>query len=551
MFRAQTLLLVALVFFVVVSAVQWGRPAIEDEILFHRDAYSWATQGANLEGLSHTPLYWEAMRWWQKIFGVANPADPASVKILRSLGTASALATVFIFFAGLTLLYAADSALAFVALLLVHPYFIQSSLLLDIDNTILIPALLLWVVLVELWDRRPEGSWPMTFAIAAVFGVAMMIKELTPLLCLPLWVFYSLLRPVRHSEARIARHLSQALVGCVLGVLISAGLLWLWTSAVGVEFLAPLKLTTEKLARGDGNLKSRTPWGYWGWTKLIFLDYLPLVWVGIPTLFGFALLFRRPRIRSILGWPLALWFAGGIFAAYSWIVQVSFYFPKYSAPALVLLLFGLAQKAPRLEDKKASPLVAVVLAALFLIGLVPQLDPLMIAEWRELKTQTIALHATAIALPCVLLFLLKNMRSMLAAGIVLQLAGLSFGQALRERNTGYMYGEAGLKETIQAVRELKARVSPDRDVISTARDIAWNAGSGFRYVELQHYEDYQERKLDDAQIIVSRSYGQYAIRSHARAAAEVKERYPCHEVVPTPGGRFEWWWIPLKGQSCK
>jgi hypothetical protein len=258
--------------------------------------------------------------------------------------------------------------------------------------------------------------------------------------------------------------------------------------------------------------------------------------------------------------PVALWLSLGTLAAYAWLVQAAFYFPKYTACVPVLVLFAAACAAPRLEGTPLKGFAVAVLAILFAQGFAPSLDPFMITEWRSSLGEATHLveHLVAVLLPCALLVALWRWggarpgarASLILLGLICSLAGLSAGQAGRARNGGYLYGEAGFEEAREAVLKLKEHLSPRQPVLSASRDLAWALPGEARFVELLDYETSKRPSLD-ARILVSRTYSQSSIAAHAGALREVNATHPCHRRVSTPGERFEWWWRPAAGEGCQ
>jgi hypothetical protein len=141
---ARILFVLAITGFLLLIGAQATRLPRVDEMFFHDAAIRWALTGAQDYGLWHTPFYLEALKLWQRVIGIAGPEDLTRIWILRAFGACTALLTAALVFFELRRRrkdHATAGALLFTSLLLLHPYFIQSALLLDIDNTLQMPLL--------------------------------------------------------------------------------------------------------------------------------------------------------------------------------------------------------------------------------------------------------------------------------------------------------------------------------------------------------------------------------------------------------------------------
>src|SRR5690606_8529329 len=102
------------------------------------------------------PFYLEALALWIRGFEIFESSETldggkvlASIRYLRSFGTLTGLLTALLLGWGIFRANRTDqrektpnawfAASIGISVLLLHPYFIQSSLLVDIDNTLLIP----------------------------------------------------------------------------------------------------------------------------------------------------------------------------------------------------------------------------------------------------------------------------------------------------------------------------------------------------------------------------------------------------------------------------
>ncbi len=548
--------------YIILCVLQWHRLPIQDEIFFHRAAFKWAVGGPQADGLWHTPFYLEGLRIWQKLFGIADPGRQGSVFILRSFGVFTGLLTAFLFLKGAKRKegFLSSYPAIVLALLLLNPYFIQCSLLLDIDNTLMIPALVLWVLAVLKWDDAKNGSWSQTVVIAFISAFALMVKELTPLILIPTWICYSFLRPWRKPAESSFTHIIQSIIGIILGLSLFALVLIIWTQAHHMSWREPLELT---LGKSKGKIGQYTPWDVLGIVRWIFLSYLPLVWLQIPTLFFLTkMALEKISAHKFFSIPLPFLFALAVYLCYSWLIQGSFYFAKYSAVVWPMLVLDFSMVIP-LNLKKATEclnelknskkfILGFLFVWLFGICFFNCFEPLYIIEMRQdPNLNKLGWHFVSIALPIFLILMgvkiikyqekgIQN--AVVVFGIIVTFLGHSLSQATMD-SPGYLFGEEGLAQTIEEVKQLKIKISRGKPVLTTAVDVQWAFQNDAKLLVFEK-EDYL-KILDQYDILVSRTYDNYSVRYNPQWLTDVNSRFRCHQVINLPRERFEWWWKPL------
>jgi len=545
----------SLVFF----AVQSDRPLVEDEAAFAKNAYLWASAGPNLEGLWHTPFYLEALVLWQKIFGFAEPGLTSSIRILKSFGIVCSLITAGILFVALRIFCPQKHWLVIcsISLFLVHPYFIQSGLLLDIDNTILMPVLLLWLVVAEIWDRSAKGNWVHTIVLSLIISIALMIKEITPMLFLGIWVAWALMRRWRYPEQKLSPHLTQAVVGSVLALLLFISLLWLWAELRGFHWLDPLRRTLSITAE-----RGQLPWVRLGFGKWIYLVVVPFLWLGVPLLFFLVEVFRiatwEQVLQKVLHVPLGIWAAILTLVFYSWVVQGAYYFPKYSAPILPMLILGIGMsvaKMPIDNELMRAPIkkeYAFIFLSLLCIGLVSQLDPLAIVEYRrELTSIPIAIALLGFLLTVGAMWYVVRKPSdprFLYIASIAYCIGISSNHAIvQDRTVGYLYGEYGLGETIVQLKKLTAEIGEGVRVLTPYRDIEWLLPNKVQIVNVKQ-NPFHINNLKN-QVVVTRTYGNQSLTRNNVWMNFLLENFNCYVKVDAKNARFEWWWNKASSQQ--
>ncbi len=365
-----------------------------------------------------------------------------------------------------------------------------------------------------------------------------MTKELSPIVLIPVWLVIA-------ANSGVIPGL-RAVAIAALGFLLSAAMLLLWTKAYGFSWDAPLRLTFEKSSERAG---FQPPWESWGMSRFLFLSWLPWAWIGAPlALLTARATFRFPKTpRALLNaFPFEVWCALALLAAYTHLVQAAFYFPKYTAAALPLLVLALGERLP-LKQPRASGLWFPILAGLAFSAF----DPLNLIEHRKDSGSWPILEHLLAILPLGVAVLWYCRRSPVAAILLLcaNACGLSVRHATQVESPGYNFGEQGFTEALTAVRALRAQHSPDAPILTTAIDLAWALQKEGKLVYLKG-PGIPEEVLASARVIVGRSYDNYAVRFFPEWLARVESAFPCHAVVAAPRGRFEWWWKPAPGESC-
>ncbi len=558
--------------FVFFCSLQWKEPTIEDEFFQFKYKPLWFEKGADPGEFSHTPLYHEATSLWQRLLGKADPDRPESIWILRSFGVFTSILTALILLWGLSKKeYKPDRLqsmpLLVVALLLWQPFCVQYSIHLDYDSTLLVPLLLLSVILIERWDQQQKPSWHITLLIGFVLGLALFAKELTPLIIIAAWPFWALTRRWRVAGRSWLRPTIQATLGGLLALFTLYALLQAWGHIRGFNWYEPLLITKDKVFSG-GHVSGAKPWTKWGWPRFLFLGYTPWIWFGIPTLFLFFKI-RAPGRFQITRIPFSIWMTLAIFAAYTWIVQVAYYFAKYNAPAWPIFIYGISSYLMAPTSRALQPSrrlgIALLCLALIFVGYSPEFDPLLIIEYRKhFLGWPMVMHVLSLLIPIALLTLIlkwsgKSKVFFGLLGLILYLLGIIVGHTQRTYQKRDLYGEWGFQESLRAVALLKSKVSPQEPITVLSLDLEF----ALRPDQAVFFdmESYQPGKTTwPAKIILSRTYGDYSIASNPTARAEIEKTFPCHQIIQVPKRsfgqiahipRYEWWWKPLPEATCK
>ena len=245
-----------------------GAPVLEGgdwRLLASPDSHV-SQMGGRSYGLWHPPLYLLALAGHIAIFG----ASTASVRLfgalcfLVTLALTGRLAHRLAPGAGMEPERAGACGWLTVALLALNPYSVQGSVFVDIDNTLLVPAQLLFFAAFFRWAERAARPW----AMAVVVTIALMLwtKVTTPLILIVLAEGYLLV----NRQRRLALGFGGL---AVAGMGVFAGSWWLYAHVTGVPFEYPF-VTTH--ANRVGEL-----WGASLYKRLNSLRYY-VTWMSFP-----------------------------------------------------------------------------------------------------------------------------------------------------------------------------------------------------------------------------------------------------------------------------
>ncbi|HEY1015585.1 MAG TPA: hypothetical protein VGE07_22945, partial [Herpetosiphonaceae bacterium] len=333
----------ALLLYAAVWALSQHKLIYTDEVVFARDMASIAGGDWSAPGIPHPPLYTSLGGLAVRIFGANLPA-------MRLAGALSfALTLALIPLACAALLPGAPPRTPWVAAIIalglyaIHPLAVQGSLLLDIDNTIFTPAMLLFVALLARSEEWPIGR--RAAAVALSFALMLWTKLLPGALV------------VTAAAAAVTvwrrRGLAGASLGLALGGLLFAGTLLLVAQATGfplAKFQTTFNRVSAPASGGGGKLVSRLVMG--GGITLVWLA-IPFVLLWLAALWGrLRSFFRTWRAERI---DIAFAAALGGLLLFSAGNELPMGFPRYHYPLLVLMIIpvadGLARALGEIRDQ--------------------------------------------------------------------------------------------------------------------------------------------------------------------------------------------------------
>ena len=139
-----------------------------------------------------------------------------------------------------------DAALASALILAVNPAFVQGSLLIHIDNTVLVPAVLLWIYLLARFARTGANA-DLLLATLTLSG-ALLVKYSTPTLITPaVLIFFGVNRDGRCVLGRVV---GSVVVGYALFAIWWGGM----AMAMDLSFLAPFAFAAARIFQHFTNL---------------------------------------------------------------------------------------------------------------------------------------------------------------------------------------------------------------------------------------------------------------------------------------------------------
>ena len=470
------LLLAGILFYLFSAFSRIGQPIAKDDLHWLLAAKNLIKIGRPVADFApdlfiiHSPhSYLYAVKWAFDLFGMHEP-------VARLPGILSGVVTILLLWgilknltagvegeknrwAGwMTLLYAAT------------PATIQGSLILDNDNTFLVPATLFLFFSFLKYQQEQKLRW----AVAACLAVTttLWVRLTTPAIALVLLWFFALISKTSFKSKCI---LSLAIV---LGILAFVGEWFVYCKAKDLPFLYPFQYTLDRfLYRSSGQGGFRI--------DKIFLNLVYLtLWVGPFTVMLFLILAARRLFnflnnRQIKGEDYFLIGALVLVGTYLFVGGVPFGFPKYQLPGIILMYVFGALALNQSDQFKISQVhlknILIVMGAAFLIQILILHDPLYLLRYqlreaaasfppliyqstvRAIVLKTVLYFSLSLALG-IFLFksgFIKNFVFLLTLFAMGSNLGINWLQNIGGYQTGYDYGIRG---TVEAARFIRSRV---------------------------------------------------------------------------------------------
>ncbi|MCC6178617.1 MAG: hypothetical protein IT305_25205 [Chloroflexi bacterium] len=479
---------------------QVGRPFVYDDVNFALGARAVAETGqpyGNQGYLLH--LYWLREQWalWHPplyvyTLGLAVWLFGAAEEPMRGLGITCLLVAAALAFdlARRTVLAHGGTptrahlggAIA-VALYLLNPLAIQASMVLDIDNT-----LLLVLVTLTVWAAvRAPGLWgSRTIGILTVlFALALWSKLTTPLALGAAFAF------TRLFQRTGWRGMLQALVVVAMGSALFV-VTWIGVSAltgmpidytldvVRNEALESSQATRDRLVSLSAFANGAAPALLWigPFSCLLFVS------AGLPALW------RLLRGRGLDATDLLVVLGAAIYLAY--IMKLAGGFPKYHVAMLPLWAAASGALVVRIADRPTVPQYALLMlgtAGLYYWWM-PSVPDVWGVGWNDDVIWDLLVRPGLAGLAFTVAWAALGRRSLLCslpvALAILALGwsvGLDLGQRDRPGSTTYFYGRYGNLLAADAVQSL---LMPDETYVAS-KDVAWYL-SNQRYVDQDSWQ---------------------------------------------------------------
>ncbi len=354
-------------------------------------------------------------------------------------------------------------------LLAVTPAFIQGSLILDIDNTLMISAILF---LVYLFYRLENESPPTYFGVlAGTTALSLWMRITTPPLVCAASLIFLYVNPQLSIKTKL-KATSAVLLGALLFIVTWYG----YTHVKHLNFYSPFEYTLSVFSVRTQSSGGFHPAAYFQSVVQV------LLWFGIFPCFLFAYAAIK-RSRDFFLKPILfredIFLVVGLFmvVGYSFVGGTPFGFPKYEMPGLPLLIIYLCYFLPeRNRLTTSSILLITVFSMIIQIFVLGDLLYLVRYELRNLASQGLSgaiflkTHLPQIAAGLTgyfLIFLFGQRKGLGLAATVLFIGlgsnlGMDWHQNHDGYQTGYSYGTRGARETAAF---LKSHVSANASIL--------------------------------------------------------------------------------------
>jgi 4-amino-4-deoxy-L-arabinose transferase-like glycosyltransferase len=467
------LLLFATVFYTTIWLLSQHKLIYTDEIVFAADFMRIALGQWLFVEIPHPPLYTILGSLSTQLFGYNLPA-------MRLVGVAGYLLTLWLIPPVCYCLtddpaQAKRASLIAVVAWAIHPLALQGSLLLDIDNTIFPPVLLLFVLVLSTTESSP--MWRRVIYVGAIFAVMLWVKLLPSTLLLAGTVL------ITYVARR--QHVLSTLGALVLGALVFAASLAAFSLATEfpLEVILGTFARTQNVAQRPERLLAR----------LVMGGGITAVWVGIPLLAAFGVVAANRFMYILRGYQprlldaLILYAIAG-FGIFTVGNELPMGFPRYHYPlvliVVIIVCIMLAKTSWFQRLNGLAVALSVLCCVIYFAAVAP--DPLLphyalTFETNDLITRlTFGLRnqITTLIIPLAISFMIcwiviKKWITVLplVAFCVAVWLVTSATQTQAAYSTIYEYGRIGGREMAELVRQ---RTQP-ADKIIAPKEILWAA----------------------------------------------------------------------------
>ena len=332
---------------IVMAAVMWNQPLLADDWDFYRAITDWQ-QLRQL--IPHPQAYVHFTQLCLAIFG-ENTSNARIPGVLAALSNLILIPILIQSFWG-DEKHTNQIAILAIWLYTLNPMTAQNMMLLDIDNTLLMPAL---CILIWLWKVTQNHTFGQRIAIlGGAFAVTLWVKLPTPVLVMGAFCLYDLLR--KEFKRTLA-----AFLATVAGASIFLITFGVYSAVTGYSF-AFLNRTLQKAPTSIssiGGMLTRFPQGLG--VFILWLSFPLTILLGVITVQTLVrLLSRRLEDQDLL-----VIYIVGTAIFYMLVLPPAWGYPKYHTPLLPLVVILVARfLVHKLEGSSRRMLVAVMVLAL-------------------------------------------------------------------------------------------------------------------------------------------------------------------------------------------
>lgn len=527
-FLNKSLILLILLTYLLLVFLQAGNLFMPEEIVFVKGAIAVVSTGlpiftanvGNIEiGVWHPPMYIYALALSFKVFGVAE-WSARLVNILFSLGTLA-----IVYFLAREVSDKSIVVLLSCFIFLLNPFVVQSSLLIDIDNTVLTFLMSLFVFAYVRFSKKKNLTASVFIVLGLLFGVTLWAKFGTPPVLIASIFIYHLAR----KEYGIALYRS-SVIG-ITGILFFLMTWMMYTLSLKLPYLAPFEHNIGYLPTGGFDIIFLTR-HLWGLKNIIFwMTPFLAVLLGI-----FMTGMRFKKNFAIVDYL----FINGILIFIEYVIIGSAQaldFPKYLTPMMPFLSIVIANfigdRDFEIKKNKELFVVAAFLASIYYIVILkdPFISDRIIFNsdslYEIIKETGVTSILYIVPLPFVFLLLRDhNRRDRLILASLICLITFSIYidlvQSTASYNTNYLYGQEGYDETVNYVRTI---VRPN-DTLITKEAIAYYTGAERWFPLPQNPKDFLD--LTDREhipYIILPKEGFYTAKKVSEVMRELERKY--------------------------
>jgi len=475
-------ILIALILSTTFYAVIWlssqHKLIYTDEVFFAADFVRIALgQWTSLE-IPHPPLYSILGSLSVQVFGYSLPA----MRLVGGVGYLLTLWLIPLFCYHLTRdsVQAEQASLIAIVTWAIHPLALQGSLLLDIDNTIFPPVLLLFMIVLSATELT--FAWKRIILVGLVVAIMLWVKLLPSNLLI---IGLAIIAYIRRKQLFIS-----TLAALIFGLLIylASFAIFSLSTQFPVELVLSTFIRTQNISQPFGRLLARVVMG----------GGITTVWIGIPVLIIFGMIVVKRLLDIIKSGQLSIFDILILYIIFGFSIftignELPMGFPRYHYPLALIIIIITSIEIVRMKRFQKLNIFALVLLLIFFIiyFVTIMLDPLLphyllTFETNNLVTRLIfglqnQIYAMIIPLGVALIALWVIYRNKTAFSNVIPSLLISYcvstwlvtsvTQTQAAYSTIYEYGRFGGWEMAKLVQE---RTQPT-DKIIAPQEIRWAA----------------------------------------------------------------------------